>query len=229
MTSGGAGYANGRARRRAILQTAARHFGTYGFAGVTLRDIAAACDISRAGLLHHFSSKEALLLAVLEERDQEDRARFTPYVKVGGSLGVFAGMIDLARRNRLTPGLIELFVKLSAEAARPDHPAHEHFRARILRIRRSTAHALEEAKRDGYVRGDIAVDIAAVQLTALMDGLQANWLLDRATDLARQVAVAVAELLTPQGRTELRALQARLGASIGSEGEHDEASWAPEQ
>lgn len=203
--SGGGGYANGRARRQEILRTAADHFGAYGFTGLTVRDIAAACGISRAGLLHHFPSKEDLLLAVLEERDDADRLRFEPYVAAEGALGVVAGMIDLADHNRSNPGLIELFAKLAAEASRPDHPAHEYFVRRVIRIREDTARALRAAQKAGEVRGDLDVDMAAVRMTALMDGLQSNWLLDRSTDLPGQVSSAVSELLTEAGRARLQA------------------------
>ena len=56
------GYAKGRARREAIVHEASAQFADKGFTSATILDIAAACDISRAGLLHHFPDKEALLV-----------------------------------------------------------------------------------------------------------------------------------------------------------------------
>jgi AcrR family transcriptional regulator len=51
--------------------------------------IAAACGISRAGLLYHFPTKESLLEAVLSERDRIDPDRLAvadtgPLTKTGG-------------------------------------------------------------------------------------------------------------------------------------------------
>ncbi|MFT4284023.1 MAG: helix-turn-helix domain-containing protein [Protaetiibacter sp.] len=193
------GYAKGRARRDAIIRTASEHFAERGFLSATVLEIAAACGISRAGLLHHFPDKEALLEAVLEARDDEDRARFAPYTRGAGAIGVLRGMVDLADHNRLVPGLIELFVRLSAEAAAPDHPAHDYFVERYDRIRSGTARALRGAIRAGQLRADVDADDAALRLTALMDGLQAQWLFDRSIDMAAEVRRTLDEWLTPDG------------------------------
>ena len=193
------GYAKGRARRDAIIATAAEQFAEKGFLSATILEIAAACGISRAGLLHYFPDKESLLETVLEARDDEDRTRFEPYIRSAGALGVLRGMVDLADHNRLVPGLIELFVRLSAEASSPGHPAHEYFAARYDRIRSGTERALRGAVRAGHVRSDLDPAMASVRLTALMDGLQAQWLLDRRIDMAAHVGAAIREWLTPQG------------------------------
>ncbi|MFZ8488549.1 helix-turn-helix domain-containing protein, partial [Staphylococcus aureus] len=51
-------------------------FGTVGYWNTTMKQIADDCDVTRAGLLHHFPTKEALLEAVLGRRDELNRARF---------------------------------------------------------------------------------------------------------------------------------------------------------
>lgn len=194
------GYPKGRLRRGEIIRAATENFAQNGFTGATILDIANACRITRAGLLHHFADKETLLRAVLEERDREDRARFAPYV-AGPShgIGVLRGIVDLAGHNSQVPGLIDLFVRLSAEATTPDHPAHAYFTDRYRRIRRGTAHALAAAARAGYLREDADPAGAAVHLTALMDGLQAQWLFDAEIDMAAQMRHAVLGLLGPTG------------------------------
>jgi AcrR family transcriptional regulator len=201
-----AGYAKGRARRDAIIRTASQHFAERGFVSATILEIAAACGISRAGLLHYFPDKEALLAAVLEQRDDEDRRRFEPYIEAAGALGVLRGMVDLAEHNRVVPGLIELFVRLSAEASAPDHPAREYFNLRYRRIRRGTERALTGAIRSGDVRADLDAATASVRLTALMDGLQAQWLLDPTIDMALHVRTTLDEWLTPTGRARFAAI-----------------------
>ncbi len=52
-------------RRREILETAARLICEKGFQGASLRDIAAACGLTKAGLYHHCSSKDDLLLEIM--------------------------------------------------------------------------------------------------------------------------------------------------------------------
>src|SRR5690349_23462350 len=65
------GYAKGDARRELIVEVATEIFGTQGFRAATMLQIAAACGISRTGLLHHFPTKESLLEAVLAHRDAD--------------------------------------------------------------------------------------------------------------------------------------------------------------
>ncbi len=206
------GYAKGRARRDAIIRTASDHFAERGFQSATILEIAAACGISRAGLLHHFADKEALLEAVLEARDVEDRERFAPYTRGAGAIGVLRGMVDLADHNRLVPGIIELFVRLSAEASAPDHPAHDYFVERYERIRSGTARAVRGAIRAGHLRADLDPEDAALRLTALMDGLQAQWLFDRSIDMAAEVRRTLAEWLTSAGGRAFEAVEVNAEA-----------------
>jgi AcrR family transcriptional regulator len=52
-----------------ILDRAAGLFARRGFAKTSVQDVADAVGLSKAGLLHHFPSKEALHAAVLEQSD----------------------------------------------------------------------------------------------------------------------------------------------------------------
>lgn len=54
-------------RKRRILDASARLFATQGFADTTVRDIADAVEILSGSLYHYFSSKEAILEAVMRE------------------------------------------------------------------------------------------------------------------------------------------------------------------
>ncbi|MFK0239701.1 MULTISPECIES: TetR/AcrR family transcriptional regulator [unclassified Microbacterium] len=202
----GRGYANGRARREEIIRVASHHFAERGFLSATILEIAAVCGISRAGLLHHFADKEALLEAVLEARDIEDRERFRPYARGFGGMGVLRGMVDLADHNRLVPGLIELFVRLSSEASAADHPAHEYFRRRYERIRAGTGRAIALAVEAGQLHSGLEPDDAALRLTATMDGLQTQWLFDRSIDMADALRAMLREWMTPEGEAAFEAI-----------------------
>jgi len=52
--------------RERILGTAARLFVSHGYDGISMREIASACDISKAGLYYHFQDKEQLFLEILD-------------------------------------------------------------------------------------------------------------------------------------------------------------------
>jgi AcrR family transcriptional regulator len=61
--------------RRALLQCAAKVAAEVGVSGVTVMAVAEAAGVSKGGLLHHFSNKQALLdgmvIALLERLDYE--------------------------------------------------------------------------------------------------------------------------------------------------------------
>lgn len=111
------GYAKGRAKRIEILDQAMALFGEAGYRGASLRVIATRCGISHPGLLHHFPTKEALLLAVLQRRDDVD----DEWLALGVTRGVdhLRRLVDLAELNAKRRGIVELFSVVAAEATSP--------------------------------------------------------------------------------------------------------------
>jgi AcrR family transcriptional regulator len=188
------GYANGRARRQLILDEATALFGEVGYRAASLREIATRAGISHPGLLHHFPAKEALLLAVLEHRDEIDAERFGLDRLRGVEL--LRHMVDLVAFNATRPGIVELYCVLSAESTASDHPAHDFFVARYARVVGQCADALETARTAGLLRDGIDPGAAARAFVALMDGLQLQWLLDRdSVDMAAVLRELLAECL----------------------------------
>ncbi|WP_448058566.1 TetR/AcrR family transcriptional regulator [Cellulomonas hominis] len=198
------GYAKGRATRRLVLDEAMALFGEVGYRGASLREIAARCGISHPGLLHHFPTKEALLLAVLEHRDVVDTTEFD-FQTVRG-VDRLTRMADLVALNETRRGIVELYCVLSAEATAADHPAHDHFVARYVHSVNLCAEGYAQAAEDGALRPGIDPPRAGRQLVALMDGLQVQWLLDPAgVDMAGDVRAHLAGQLVPFGTVPVRA------------------------
>ncbi|GAB2620052.1 TetR/AcrR family transcriptional regulator [Pseudactinotalea suaedae] len=166
----------GEIRRDKILAIAVEVFGTQGFRGGSLREIAQRVGISEAGLLHHFGSKAGLLAAVLAERDRIDAERRVEAEAAGTSL--VDGMRALVRRNAATPGLVGLHVIVSAEATEPGHPAHELYRERYRGLRAQDREGFRALVEKGLLRQDIDPDKIGLICSAVMDGLQLQWLLD---------------------------------------------------
>jgi AcrR family transcriptional regulator len=193
------GYAKGRAKRRDILDQATALFGEAGYRGTSLREIAARCGISHPGLLHHFPTKESLLLAVLAHRDEVDKERLA----VGHPTGAAAlrRLADLAALNATRRGIVELFTVLSAEATAADHPAHDYFVNRYRRIVNEIEAAYAEAREAGDLVAGVDPARAARELVALMDGLQIQWLLgDPTLDMAAAVEAHLRSQLNSPGR-----------------------------
>ena len=140
-----------------------------------MREIADRVGLTDAGVMHHFDSKEQLLLAVLEHREAISR-QGRPRQQ---GLALLDDLRELVARNATMPGLIQLFVTVSAEATDPDHPAHEFFVARYEEVTRYFADQLAAARDAGQVRADADLTAAAQQLIAMMDGLQVQYLLTK--------------------------------------------------
>lgn len=168
-------YAKTAARRQEILDTALEVFAQQGFRGGSLREIAERVGLSQAGVLHHFDSKEALLAAVLQQRDTQNNAVFAAD---RAEHGLLEALRLAVRRDSQADGLVRLFVTLAAEATDPEHPAHAFFVQRYADLLAMIAADL----RSGQVTGDIAAgvdpEVCAAVVVALWDGLQVQWLLD---------------------------------------------------
>jgi AcrR family transcriptional regulator len=180
-------YAKTGAKREAILDAALEVFAESGYRAGSLREVAQRVGMSEAGLLHHFRSKSALLQAVLNHRDDLSAALVDFDLPDG--VASLRGLEMLARANAATPGVIELYCTLSAEATSPDHPAHAYFVQRYEFVRASIGGAFERIEAAGRLMPGVDPQKAAVATIALMDGLQVQWLLDPdSTDMADALA-----------------------------------------
>jgi AcrR family transcriptional regulator len=63
------------ATRQALLAAARRRFGTLGFKGTSLDDVAADAGVTKGALYHHFRGKEHLFLEVYDQVEAELSAR----------------------------------------------------------------------------------------------------------------------------------------------------------
>jgi AcrR family transcriptional regulator len=192
--------------RERILESALRAIAQNGFRGSSLAAIAADAGLTTAGLLHHFPSREQLLVAVLVERDRLDGARF----QLGGFRGLAAldRLAELVEHNSMVPGLVRAYTVLMGESVSEDHPAREWFRDRYPRRRDNLAGAIRAGIESGEIRSDVDCDALAAQVIAMMDGLQVQWSLNpEQVDLARVFADYIGGVirsirLDPAGTTE---------------------------
>ena len=168
--------ARGAAARDRVVHAALQAYATNGYSGSSLAGIAADAGLTTAGLLHHFPSKEELLIAVLQERDRQDGERF----HLRGFLGLDAldALVKLVEANATTPGLVRAFTVLMGESAAEDHPANQWFQKRYPRRRANLAAALQAGIDNGQIRPDTDTDTVATEIIAMMDGLQVQSLLN---------------------------------------------------
>lgn len=190
--------------RGRILDAAVVAFADQGYEGTSLARIAEQVGLSQPGLLHHFTSKRALLLAVLERRDAVDSDRFGLPGRVSG-LAALDAMVDLMVHNATVPGLVQSFTVLTGESAAEHHPGREHFARRYGRIRSELSRALRAGVDRGEVRADTDCDAVAAEVFAVMDGLQVQWLHDSAAvDMVGLFRAYVARLCASLGASSAR-------------------------
>lgn len=139
----------GSSRREEILDGAATLFAEHGYHGASLRDISRRVGISHPGMLHHFSSKDALLGAVIDRLENHAEGLMESMPRLAGSRELFLAAFRHAWNPRSHP--IQLLSTLNSEAVSKDHPG----RFRLARLRRVHEHVLEEIYTAFAERGEL--------------------------------------------------------------------------
>ncbi len=167
--------ARGVERRRAIVDAAIEHFAREGYRGTGIAAIADAAGVTTGGLLHHFGSKERLLVEVLKKRD-EDAVRAVAVGEHTTVIEHFANWVAVATWNEDRELLTALHTVLLAESIDGDHPAHSFMRERIKVVRDVLANILRDGIANGELRADIDVPRKADEILAFLEGAQLMWL-----------------------------------------------------
>ena len=191
-------------KRARILNEAVVLFGEHGYAGTSLADIANAADISKAGLLHHFSSKDELFCKVLERRDREDALSILVESPAGegdtveapvdtiGNLDTLdvAGAsdldgnpwalleryIELLECNVAHRDLTAIYTATAVSVLDAEHPAHRWMANHLNAAVERFESSFEAGKAAGLVDPKMPSRLVARSLVALIDGLQLQWL-----------------------------------------------------
>lgn len=156
-------------RRAEIVRAALEVIAERGYRGASLAAVAERVGLTQQGLMHHFPTKDALLVAVLQERDQWDA--------VPGSRWRTDLLAALVEYNAMRPGIVQTFSALLGESVTEGHPARAFFSERYTRVRASMAEMLRAEYGDRLPNG-LTPERTAPLLVAVMDGLQYQWLLD---------------------------------------------------
>jgi AcrR family transcriptional regulator len=181
-------------RKAEIIQAALEVISERGYRGASLAAVAERVGLTQQGLLHYFPTKEALLIAVLEIRDQWDMASAA---LAGSTVWPMEMLINLVEYNSTRPGIVQVFTVLAGDSVTEDHPAQEYFKDRYRWVRENAAESLR-AEYGDVLPGGLSPEQAAPLLVAVMDGLQVQWLHDpESVDMTRSMR-DFARLLTSE-------------------------------
>ncbi|OTA26046.1 hypothetical protein B9G54_06215 [Alloscardovia macacae] len=166
-------------RRMQIIHAATTVISRKGYWGFSLREVADELGLSEPAVVYHFKNKTALLIAVLEYRDDMDIRQVADHLDVTvqdlrsgeGRVGLYDFASSFVHVNFSQPRMVQLYTILQAESLADDHPAHDYFKKREERVLSLFEHA-------ALVSGFDEPRSQALTALALMDGLQIRWLRD---------------------------------------------------
>ncbi|MES9519401.1 TetR/AcrR family transcriptional regulator [Streptomyces capoamus] len=156
-------------RRAEIVGAALEVIAERGYRGASLAAVAERVGLTQQGLLHHFPTKDALLVAVLQERDRWDALPDSQW-----RVDLLASLVEY---NAMRPAIVQTFSALLGESVTEGHPARQYFTERYARVRATMAAVLRAEYGDRLPNG-LTPERTAPLLVAVMDGLQYQWLLD---------------------------------------------------
>jgi AcrR family transcriptional regulator len=145
------------------------------------------------GLLYYFGTKERLLREVVAERDRMesiDPQREFPLALTLSSLR------DLGRYNVETALLTRLYLVLGAESFDEEDPLHDFFVERYELAREFVRALLDDEKARGRIRPDVDVHAVALEVIAVIMGLEYQWMTDPArVDFGQAMETYIDELI----------------------------------
>ncbi|WP_194410466.1 TetR/AcrR family transcriptional regulator [Microbacterium cremeum] len=194
-------YAKGVAKREEILTRALEVIAREGYRGASVKELADAAGLSQAGLLHYFGSKEELFTEILRKRDELDSAAFGPDGEHPENHDLRDAYVAVLGHNADVPGLVQLYARLSVDAADPGHPAHRFFLERGEALRGMFADEIARRQSAGELTDRIEPAALARVLQAVADGLQVQWMLEPDVDMAATVS-ALLDALDPRPAAE---------------------------
>jgi len=171
-------YASSAARQDQIVRAALASFAEHGFDRASLRDIASRAGVTHAALLRHFAGKEELLVAALDQRDDDDEllARRIMESKVPAE----KVLSSVLQEEFAHPDHQRNWLSITIAATNPAHPAHDFFVARRRRMRKHfTSGRLAGLDGDETLTDEEKVTL----ITAMIDGLRIQALFDPAQDV----------------------------------------------
>ena len=181
-------YSRTKERREAIADAALAIVMEHGHRALTTLAVAQRAGMSEAGLLYHFSSKDAVLVAAL--------ARFDA-LQIGPLADgeVIATAPQRAAANVRRTNIARLYAALMIEASDPQHPAHDYLKGRGRAARSIYINEIQRLQARREVSPEVDPRRAAVWLLAAYDGLQNHWLVDPAFDIDVELRLLIDVLL----------------------------------
>lgn len=166
----------GDLRKVEIIKAAMTIFARDGYAGASLSNVAKVAGLSTVGLLHHFPNKLCLLQAVLDTRDQYVASKLREASEVA-SLQSFLSFLEFIMQFSIEDASVsQALMIINTESLSVTHPANLWFCERFAIVHSHLQAQLRQLIEVGEIRADIDVKQVGLEIAAMMDGMQIQWL-----------------------------------------------------
>ncbi len=186
--------------RDRLIDTAAELFYERGLPNVGINEVTEHAGVARMTLYNNFDSKEALALAAFERQAEARQALFTKHLEEARTASdALKAMFDVSEQLATGPGFRGCaFTNVAVQNPRPERPMHALVRAHKAWIRAKFRDIAAWA-------GHQDPDMAAQQLTALLDGASIEAFIQGSVEPVRACRQAAEILLsTPKGASRPR-------------------------
>lgn len=166
----------GEKRRQLIIDAMLQELSVRGYNSASIVEVAKNVGITTAGLLHHFPTKEALLMAVLERQDEMMAEHFVfdeGQITLSSLFEKMRSVLCFAQGNY---GLTLAQTILNTESLVPEHPAWSRFQERFNFIYKMNDATFKELIERGEMKPDIDPTALGAEIFSILDGLQIQWL-----------------------------------------------------
>lgn len=199
---------NPTATRQRILSAAHGEFYRHGYRAGSLNGIVSSAGVTKGALFHHFSGKQALAVALIDDALAPviQRRWVEPLESTDKPLDLLAGILA-AELERIESEGGDGFVShgcpvanFAADAAAVDEPVRERLDALYQGWRSAISDALERGRRAGTVHPNVVPADEAAFLVAALAGIATTGKVSRDVTLHRaafRAATAYLETLRP--------------------------------
>ena len=190
-------------KKEVILKAATHLFSNKGYKEASMAELASITGVAQGTVFYHFSSKEALFIAILEEFKDDIVAEFRKHITSGefaGGLEMMESLLSffLYLAGKMEDRFLLLHRHDAYELARNNDVCREHLETIYYCLVGMFEHAIVEGQKDGSI-GAVDPKRTAMIIFIMVDGLVRfnTYSLYNASSLYEDVLIAVRRILQP--------------------------------
>jgi AcrR family transcriptional regulator len=182
--------------RELILDAAYRVFANRGYGQSSVDAVIAEAGLSKGAFYHHFTSKDELFKALIQDRQRKCIDQMTDAVIPASSRrDAIERLVGVGlQSNEADPDWVRIYFEFCMQAMREEF-ARNIVSASLRECRGIVAQMLKRGQESGSVRADLDLAAAALLLIGLFDGIALHTTIDQDAAHAPAIAGTTADLI----------------------------------